>query len=304
MTELFRIAFLSSGAVSSSPHLVSMSIDRKRGRVVFEKLERDLLKLSAKLRPQNVHGFRTGTRRLQILLIELAPHPDRRDKKLLKSLGRIRRRAGKLRDLDVQLTALRSFKSPREPRRKTQLVNQLIEMRDRQEKKLRKMLDKATLRDLRKQLKRAARSFHSDQCRDPLSVARNMLGSMTGTAAPVDAAVLHQYRICTKRARYAAEFATPSPESQQFIAGIKRVQDALGDWHDWLTLTENARKHLGEVRESALVAELHNLTGAKFRQAVSSLSRLPQKSFLGQKSPGVASSISTVPAGTQETSAA
>lgn len=257
-----------------------MSIDRKRGRMVFAKLERDLIKLSSKLRPQNVHGFRTGTRRLQILLIELAPHPDRRHKKLLKSLGRIRKRAGRLRDLDVQLSALRSFKSPGEPRRKTQLINQLIELRDRQEKKLRKMLDKDTVRDLRKQLKRTARDFSSEKTRDPLSVARTILGSMD--RAPIDAALLHQYRIRTKRARYAAEFAKPSDEAQQFIAGIKRVQDALGDWHDWLTLTENAQKHLGEVRESALVAELHNLTGAKFRQAVSALSQMQRKSAPAQ----------------------
>ncbi|HTU43038.1 MAG TPA: CHAD domain-containing protein [Candidatus Aquilonibacter sp.] len=253
-----------------------MSIDRKRGRMVFAKLERDLVKLSSKLRPQNVHSFRTGTRRLQILLIELAPHPDRRHKKLLKSLGRIRKRAGKLRDLDVQLTALRSFKSPGEPRRKTQLINQLIELRDRQEKKLRKTLDKDTVRDLRKQLKRTAKDFSLEKARDPLSVARTILGSMNGS--PIDAALLHEYRIRTKRARYAAEFANPSDKAQQFIAGIKRVQDALGDWHDWLTLTENARKHLGEVRESALVAELHNLTGAKFRQAVSALSQMQRKS--------------------------
>lgn len=257
-----------------------MSIDRKRGRMVFAKLERDLIKLSSKLRPQNVHGFRTGTRRLQILLIELAPHPDRRHKKLLKSLGRIRKRAGKLRDLDVQLSALRSFKSPGEPRRKTQLINQLIELRDRQEKKLRKTLDKDTVRDLRKQLKRTAKDFSLEKARDPLSVARTILGSMNG--APIDAALLHQYRIRTKRARYAAEFAKPSDEAQQFIAGIKRVQDALGDWHDWLTLTENAQKHLGEVRESALVAELHNLTGAKFRQAVSALSQMQRKSAPAQ----------------------
>lgn len=295
-----------------------MSIDRKRGRIVFEKLERDLLKLSAKLRPQNVHGFRTGTRRLQILLVELAPHPGRREKKLLKSLGRIRKRAGKVRDLDVQLTALRSFKSPGEPRRKTQLMNQLIEMRDRQEKKLRKALDKDTVRDLRKQLKHAARDFDADfhahshaahagsyakETRDPLTVARAMLGTIA-SGAPIDAASLHQYRIRTKRARYAAEFAVPSAESQKFIAGIKRVQDALGDWHDWLTLTQNAQKNLGEVRESALVAELHNLTGAKFRQAVSALSSMPQKSATPQKAPAVASSAATNLAGGQAVPAA
>jgi CHAD domain-containing protein len=260
-----------------------MSLDRKRGRMVFEKLERDLTKLSSELRPQSVHGLRTATRRLQILLMELALHPDRRNKKLLKSLGRIRKRAGKLRDLDVQLAALHSFKSPREPRRKTQLVNQLIEMRDKQEKKLRKSLDKDTVGDLRKQLKRAAKNFDAERSRDPLSVARALLGSMDGSNPAIDAALLHEYRIRTKLARYAAEFANPSAESQQFIVAIKRVQDALGDWHDWLTLTENAKKHVGDVRDSALVAELHNLTGAKFRQAISALSRLPRTPLSGKK---------------------
>ena len=93
--------------------------------------------------------------------------------------------------------------------------------------------------------------------------------------APVTEALLHQYRILNKRARYAAEFAQPTREAEQFIAGLKRIQDALGDWHDWLTLTQTATEHLGEVRESPLVAELHNVTGAKFRHAVALLSPTP-----------------------------
>jgi hypothetical protein len=52
------------------------------------------------------------------------------------------------------------------------------------------------------------------------------------------------------------------------------LQDAVGDWHDWLTLTQTASEHLGEVRESSLVAELHNVTGAKFRHAVAVLSQM------------------------------
>ncbi len=95
----------------------------------FRSLSRTLVKLSSKPRAENVHRFRTGTRRLQILLGELSPQLDRSQKKLLKLLGRIRKRAGKVRDLDVQLAALRSLKIPQEPRRKTQLVNHLIELR-------------------------------------------------------------------------------------------------------------------------------------------------------------------------------
>jgi CHAD domain-containing protein len=248
-----------------------MSIAPKRSRVVFQKLEQDLVKLSSKPRAENVHRFRTGTRRLQILLGELSPKLDRNQKKLLKLLGRIRKRAGKVRDLDVQLAALRSLKIPQEPRRKTQLVNRLIELRGRQEKKLRRAVDKDAVREIRKRLKRAGKIFNPEASRDPLAVARGMLEAIDRGDAPVTEALLHQYRILSKRARYAAEFAEQSAEAKQFIARLKHIQDALGDWHDWLTLTQTASQNLGEVRASSLVAELHNVTGAKFRHAVAVL---------------------------------
>jgi CHAD domain-containing protein len=254
-----------------------MSITPKRARAVFQKLERDLVKLSSKPQAESVHRFRTGTRRLQILLGELSPKLDRNERKLLKLLARIRKRAGKVRDLDVQSAALRSLKIPREPRRKTQLINRLIELRAQQEKKLRKAVDETTVREIRKRLKRAAKRFDPKASRDPLAVARAMLERLDRAAEPLTEAVLHQYRILSKRARYAAEFAAPSPETERFIAELKRIQDASGDWHDWLTLTQTASRHLGDMRESPLVAELHNVTGAKFRHAVTVLSQMRGK---------------------------
>ncbi|HZW80220.1 MAG TPA: CHAD domain-containing protein [Candidatus Deferrimicrobiaceae bacterium] len=251
-----------------------MSIAPKRSREVFQNLERDLVKLASQPQAKTVHRFRTGTRRLQILLSELSPKLDRSDKKLLKQLGRIRKRAGKVRDLDMQAAALRSLKVPREPRRKSQLVNHLIELRSQQEKKLRKQMDKTTVREIRKRLKRAAKHFRPEAGRDPLAVARAMLDALHRTGAPLTETVLHQYRILSKRVRYAAEFAIPSPASGHFITQIKQIQDALGDWHDWLTLTQTATAHLGDVRESPLVAELHNVTGAKYRRAVAILSQI------------------------------
>lgn len=251
-----------------------MSIAAKRSQSVFEKLERDLIKLSSKSQPDSVHRLRTGTRRLQILLGELSPRLDRSQKKLLKLLGRVRKRAGKVRDVDVQLAALRSLKIPREPRRKTQLMNDLIELRRQQEKRLRKMVDEDTFREILKRLKRAGKDFKPEASRDPLAVAKGMLERIQRADGPPTEALLHQFRILSKRARYAAEFADQSPEAARFIAGLKRIQDALGDWHDWLNLAKSAEQHLGEVRESSLVAELHNVTGAKFRHAVTTLSQM------------------------------
>ncbi|MGD0989517.1 MAG: CHAD domain-containing protein [Candidatus Sulfotelmatobacter sp.] len=250
-----------------------MPIDAKRSREVFQKLDRDLIKLSSKPSAQSVHRFRTGTRRVQILLAELSPKLDGNEKKLLKQLNAIRKRAGKLRDLDVQLAALHSVKVPREPRRKTQLVHHLIELRSQQEKKLRKSADRATIREIRKRLKRAAKRFRPEKSRDPLATAKGML-NRSEASAELNEAVLHQYRILTKRARYAAEFAAPAAAATVFIAELKGIQDALGDWHDWLTLTHSAGDRIGDVHESPLVAEIHNVTGAKYRRAVAALTQM------------------------------
>jgi CHAD domain-containing protein len=98
-----------------------------------------------------------------------------------------------------------------------------------------------------------------------------MLAQVERPAGPLTEDVLHRYRTVVKRARYVAEFASKSAESLQFTAELKRLQDAIGNWHDWLTLTETATRRLGGVNESSLVAALHNVTGAKFRNAAVAL---------------------------------
>ena len=270
-----------------------MSIAPERSKAVFQKTERDLVRLSSDQRPETVHSYRTTTRRLQTLIEELIPERDRNQKKLLKLLGRIRKRAGKVRDLDVQLTALRSLKIPQEPRRKTQLTQELLELRAKHEKKLCKILTKDNLREIRKRLKRAAKEVKLEASRDSLAVAREMLAKVAHPAGPLTEAILHQYRIVVKRARYAAEFAPKSAESTRFIAELKRLQDAIGHWHDWLTLTHTATARLGEVNQSSLVAALYNVTGGKFRQAVAVLAASPTQ--IGKKAVSITAEHSRKP---------
>ena len=252
-----------------------MSITSDRSKLAFQKTERALLKLSSGQGAESVHGFRTSSRRLQMLLEQLLPERERNHKKLLKMLNRIRRRAGKVRDLDVQLAALRSLKVPQEPRRKTRLMQGLIELRVKHEKKLRKLLTKEMIREIRKRLKRGAKEVRPETSRDALSVARSMLNEVVRPAGPVSEDLLNRYRGIVKRARYAAEFAPKSAEATQFVAQLKRLQDAVGNWHDWRTLTQAAAKRLGDVNQSSLVAALHNVTGGKFRHAVAALAASP-----------------------------
>jgi CHAD domain-containing protein len=180
----------------------------------------------------------------------------------------------------VQLAALRTLKIGQEPRRKTQLVQGLLELRAQHEKKLRKALSENPTREIRKRLKRASKELKLEATCDPLAVARKMLEQVSRPVGPMTESVLHQYRIVIKRARYAAEFAPKSAEATRFIAELKRVQDAIGHWHDWLTLTHAAAARLGEVNQSSLVAALHNVTGGKFRLAVTALSASPTRTGL------------------------
>jgi CHAD domain-containing protein len=249
-----------------------MSIAPERSRIAFQKTERAVLKLALAQDAESVHTFRTTSRRLQTLLEQILTDRDRNQKKLVKLLERIRKRAGKVRDIDVQLAALRSLKVLQEPRRKTQLVHALIELRAKHEKRLGKMLTKETIREIRKRLKRGFKNLEREGSRDAMVVARKMLSEVVRPPGPVTEDVLHQYRIAVKRARYAAEFAPKSTQAAQFITQLKRLQDAVGNWHDWLTLTQTASKQLGEVSQSSLVAALHNVTSGKFRHAVAALS--------------------------------
>jgi len=243
----------------------------KPAKFIFRKMERELARLESDQQPEAVHSFRNTSRRFETLLEQIVCVSGRNQEKLLKLLSRIRRRAGHVRDADVQLAALRSLKVPLEPRRKTQLTHSLIELREHHERKLRKLLKKRVVCQIRKRIKRAMETSRLAKGRDPLAVARQILAVVPVSPGQVNEDVLHRYRIAVKRARYAAEFAPKTPESTRFIAQLKHMQDALGNWHDWFTLTQSATQALGEINQSSLVAALHNVTRGKFRNAVNTL---------------------------------
>jgi len=243
-----------------------MATGQKSTRLLFEKLNRQLTKLAAKPAPNSVHRFRTSGRRLEVVLTELAPNPGRNGKKLLKLLARLRRKAGRVRDLDVQVALLRSLKMPEGARHKSQLLQALMEERIQKEKKVAQAFDKETVRELRKRLKRAASELDIRES-EAWDQARSMLTKLERQTEPLTEKVLHQYRVVGKRARYLAELADKNPEAERLVDQLKIMQDALGEWHDWLKLTQRAANSFSGVSGSPLVSALRNLTRAKFRHA-------------------------------------
>jgi CHAD domain-containing protein len=260
-----------------------MPIDQDPSHVAFRKLSRQLAKLTKKPAPENVHKFRTYSRRVEAMLDELVPKLSRNDKKLLKQLARLRKKAGRVRDLDVQIAALRSLKIPQEPGRKSQLMRTLSEERAQRERTLPENFDRKTVSQLRKRLHRAAQEMAIPENADLLGLGMRAVLQLGRERAPLTEKTLHQYRIAGKRARYIAELARHDPKAGQVVHQLKRMQDMIGDWHDWLKLTQRAEELFGGVRESSLVAALQNVTRAKFREAVSALAET--RMALSEKGP-------------------
>jgi CHAD domain-containing protein len=57
---------------------------------------------------------------------------------------------------------------------------------------------------------------------------------------------LHDFRKGAKKARYVAESEDKDEAAQALAKAIKRVQDAIGDWHDWVMVAEEAHEALGK----------------------------------------------------------
>jgi CHAD domain-containing protein len=251
-----------------------MAFDLKLSRLTFQKLDRELPKLVRKPVPSRVHKFRTNSRRVEALLSEVAAELHGNDEKLLKLLARLRKKAGRLRDLDVQIAALRALKFPQANGHKSQLMEALVNERAIRERKLAKAFDRETALEIRERLKRARRGLAIPENVDPLELTLRKLRDLARDNAPLTEKTLHQYRIIGKRARYVAELADDVPEAKRVVEQLKHMQDVIGDWHDWLKLTQRAEELLGSVRDSALVAMLRNVTQAKYRQSLDAVAEI------------------------------
>ena len=249
-----------------------MAIDSRQYHQVFQNLSKQLTKLAKKPEADRVHKFRTYSRRVETFSENLLPERCGNDKKLVKLLSHLRKKAGRVRDLDVQIKALEGLKISQHADHKAQLLRKLHGEYSRREKKLSKAFDKKTVGDLLKRIARAENDAKGAiELIDPLPAAKRLFSELEKDTGPFTEKHLHQYRIVGKRARYVAEFAANSKEVEQFIEQLKKMQDVIGDWHDWLVLTERAKDLFGNAQDSTLVAMLQNLTRAKFRRSVLTL---------------------------------
>jgi CHAD domain-containing protein len=246
-----------------------MPVDQKRTASLFRKLSRLARQLTSEAQPEHVHQFRTTTRRIETMFNELVPKPGRNERKLLKQLAKIRKHAGRVRDLDVQIEALRTFKIGHDGEDKRTLLGVLAADRARYEKKLVSALDEERLGDLRKRLRRAAKEPHvHDTTIQPASKALRMFAQLARKQAEVTEGVLHQYRLRCKRIRYVAEMAGEDPMARAMVEQLKAIQDAAGEWHDWDTLTLRAEALFSNTPNAPIITALRAAGHSKLVEAM------------------------------------
>ena len=105
------------------PTTVSSSFSDRRASALFQKLKKITRRVSSEPSPERVHQLRTTTRRIETLLDAVGEKPA--SGKLLKQLSRLRRRAGKVRDIDIQMAALGEIKLETADTEKTRVMRHL-----------------------------------------------------------------------------------------------------------------------------------------------------------------------------------
>jgi CHAD domain-containing protein len=252
-----------------------MASNQNRTQALFEKLQQ-ISRLSSGAGPEVVHQLRTTIRRIETV-VGARPEPGRNEKKLLKQLRRLRRRAGKVRDLDVQIEALRSLGLEGITRDRARVVSFLQQARAKQERKLQRSFQDEADSGLRKRLRRASDHLQQELPKPAelqpaqgrlLSAALDKFAAAVKRRPTLTEENLHAFRIDCKRARYLAEMAGEGPGVTEVIEQLKGIQDSIGAWHDWLTATATARSVLSPAGQLPLLSALRTGTRAKYLEAL------------------------------------
>jgi CHAD domain-containing protein len=196
-----------------------------------------------------VHQLRTTARRIeaQLELLSLLPDlpkhakPAKRARKLLRKL---RRAAGRVRDLDIQRDLTKS-KSPDAHRLRSLFKQQ-------REKEAERLLD--IIHKHQPKLTRALEALlKALASAEDLALSAPRLVELTlhwyTHHVPASAQTpdeFHAIRKSAKLARYMAESPTePIQSTRKLAQTFESLQQSGGAWHDWLTLSDIAHRELG-----------------------------------------------------------
>jgi CHAD domain-containing protein len=252
--------------------------DLENVRRLGKTLRENLMRCAEDPDVDPVHDTRTGTRRLQATLEDVVRGvPDGGDDPVrdavtatMKLLKKIRHEAGPVRDLDVHRKLLEKLtrravgvdgdvlETPETELRPTAVEQQADDLDARLKHRRSELAEglKADAKDFAEKLDKrmedleaalTARRARRVRKKPAGVVALDSFARLASEMQVLDAGNLHDFRKGAKKARYVAELAAQGDEqAQQVGETLKKLQDEIGDWHDWLVLAEEAHAALGD----------------------------------------------------------
>ena len=249
---------------------------------------RKLLKKAPKLpNPDEIHDLRTQIRRFEAMLEALDVNCKRNERRVLRYLGRIRKRAGKIRDMDVLTGHASTVQVDQERDCLVQLLEYLGAERYRHAEQLHAVMGKYGA-ELRRRLKRTLARLQKliPGHNKSRSGGRNApeaamafvlkLSNELATPATLNRKNLHAYRLKIKELRYVLEIAD-DPGNQGLIDKLSEVKDAIGEWHDWEELIAIAGEVLDHKENCKLLREVKVITSRKYETALSRTNKMRER---------------------------
>jgi len=179
----------------------------------------------------------------------------------------MRKRAGKVRDMDVLTADALTLSDDEERDCLVQLLEYLGAERNKNAKKLHRAIRTTGSQfqnDLKRKLKQLLRvlkqsenndSAHSDAA--PLAIAKAIeLSSGLKSPTKLNRNNLHPYRLRVKELRNVLQLSDQAND-QEFVEKLGEVKDAIGEWHDWEELAAIAVQLLDHGESCGLKKHLH-----------------------------------------------
>jgi CHAD domain-containing protein len=278
-----------------------MPLDPDQLEKPLRKLRKSIRKITNKPSPEEVHDIRTSTRRTEATLHALLLDNKRRGRRVLKTVTPVRKRAGKVRDMDVLTGFATTLSSDGEKECLVQLLEHLGQQRLKGARKLRRTASKRRQvagRLLRRCSRFIDRNLNGTRKRPPRSewsadaaaVALQLSGELAAWPK-LNAENLHPFRLKVKELRYVLQLSRDS--SDAFVEALGEVKDAIGEWHDWMELSAIADDLLSHDACNIL-EQLKTTTKQRFDKALKLANQL-RDTYLSSPAPKKKQSSASLP---------
>lgn len=254
------------------------------------KLRKSVRKIKSDASVAQVHQLRTRTRRMEAMLHALALDSNKNERLLLKALKPVRKRAGKVRDMDV----LTGFGSQLHTNKDQECSVRLLEHLGIQRGRFCRKLAKTTAvhrQEIRRRVKRyqqfldkclnggRSEAATAEWAAEASALALHVAAELRKSPA-LNRRNLHEFRLKVKELRYVLEMAPDS--DSKFIDALGEVKDSIGEWHDWEEL-EAIAKEVIQHAKCPVLEEIHSIANERFDRALADANNVRNK-YLGTTS--------------------